>query len=230
MDVQLDFSTEISKYGNRIRKEITINNCSKILSLTQYSNSKACDVINDWMESLSMMNKTSLFKNKYIMRIIYALLTGYHVINLINSEQVPLDIYDENTERFIIVETITNKDTEIKLKLCSTMIIFDCTDLNDYKIYELYNINLVKQYYNNNKVSFNDIIKDINLIPIYKGSVNNLEADINIMSPLNNHFYKKYTLKLMISSSKIQRRLERKIVKRSSRIFNSMIPSKEVCS
>lgn len=185
---QTDFGSDINKFSNNIKKLIKINNIDINLDLTEYNNIKACETINNWEICLGMLGKINLFKSKELMKIIYCLLTDSCIINNINGNKLDLDLYDVALNRFLRIDVINEHDRNIKLRIftvCNTLIVIDCKDLKNYKIYELHNINIIKEYYETNKINFDTLVNDIKLEPKLIACISDLEDDYKILSMVN---------------------------------------------
>lgn len=185
---QIDFNSDINKFSNNINKNIKINNISLTLNLFEYCDIRSCEIINNWEICLGMLGKSKLFKSKNIMKVVYCLLTDSCVINSINNTKSDIDLFDVILERFLRIDVIDDKERNIKLQIfpiCNTLIIIDCRDLKNYKIYELHNIKSVKEYYGTSKINFDEIINDIKLEPIFTSSINKLMNDYKTISIIN---------------------------------------------
>ena len=182
----INFDSDINKFSNNINKLIKINDIDINLDLTEYTNIKACEMIDNWNLCLGMLGKSNLLKNKDVMKILYCLLTDSCIINNINGNILPLDLFDPILEKFLRIDICDEKNRNIELRVftvCNTLIVIDCKDLKNYKIYELYNIHLLKEYYCKNKVNLDTILNDIKIDPKFKGSIADIEDD-----------YKKFTI------------------------------------
>jgi len=235
---ELDLNSNIDKYAIIITKQIIFNNLELKLNLNAYSDS-VIDMINSWLlcfEVIDQKNKKSnhfskKFKSnlinfkfhKNIIKIIYCLLSGCMTLNTINNEIIDLDIFDPLLEKFSRIDIIDNKDRNIKLRIfniCDNLIIFDCQDINNYKIYELYNLNNIKTYYGQSKINFDDLIQLLGLIPKYIGKYINLKIDIGKLIDLN--INRKYLISTIESIEKLN--IDKKICEEwkylSSTYFN----------
>lgn len=184
---QTDFSSDISKFSNNINKSLKIGDVDINLDLSEYNDIKAIEVINNWETCLGMLGKQHLFKSKEIMKVIYCLLTDCYVINSINGTKLDLDLYDMTLDKFLRIDVIDGKNRDIKPRVftvCNALVIFDCKDLKNYKIYELYNVSGIKEHYGS-KVNFDMIIREMNLEPRYTGSISKLEDAFKEMSVIN---------------------------------------------
>jgi hypothetical protein len=85
-------------------------------------------------------------------------------------------------------DTVNNKNRIIKIKLfnvCNKMVIIDCKQYPKYKIYNLYNLDIIKSHYKTQKINFDELVEYLCLFPIFIGNINNLEIDYKRISKLN---------------------------------------------
>lgn len=184
---QPDFFTDLNKFSNIINKIITINNVDITLELTEYSNPDICQTITNWGLCFDILGRHDLMKTKEFMMIVYCLLSNCSIINFINGNKMDLDLFDVALERFLRFDVVDKKRRTIRLKIftvCNSMIVLDMND-DDYKLYEIHNLDMIKEYYNSSKVNFDDLIKDIKIKPIFKGSINGLSQDYKVLSLTN---------------------------------------------
>jgi hypothetical protein len=191
---EVDFNSDIEKYGNNFIKSLSINNVNININLIEYNDINIIDMINNWNMCLNMLDKSFLFKNKNVMKIIYCLLTDCCVIKNINGNNLDLDLFDPVLEKFLRVDVVNEKSRDIRLRVftvCNTLIIFDCKDLSNYKIYEIFNIDQIKKHYDSHKINFDKLINEMKIEPKIKSNLNNLTND-----------FKKHTVSNCIKNDK----------------------------
>jgi hypothetical protein len=211
MDTQIDFITDINKYSKMSSKNITIGNDEFILNTKYYDDNRTCKTIKDWKTCLEMLGKHHLIKNKELMKVIYCLLTDCHIIQNVSDAPIDLDIYDPMLNKYFVLNIIDDKKRNIQLKIftmCTTQIIIDYKNPMNYKIYELHNINSIKEHYGS-KANMDTIINDMKLIPKFTGSINNLESDFKILT--NQVTNKDFYILSIASSVRQQVRLEKQL-------------------
>jgi len=182
---ETDFLSDINKFSKDFEYQIFMKNSPLNLSLKEYCDVQTIDIINNWKLCLEMLGKGQLFKSKEVMLVIYCLLTDSYLINNINGKHIEIDLFDISLNKFLRFAVIDEFDRNIRLRLfpiCDQMIIIDTKDLKKYKIYELYNIHIVKEYYDSHKVNFDHIIKDIKLEPKFVGDIRDLVDDFKKLS------------------------------------------------
>ncbi|QKF94544.1 hypothetical protein QKU48_gp1086 [Fadolivirus algeromassiliense] len=188
MDSQIDFTTDINKYSRMFIKDIKINNVDISLDLIEYNNKSVIESLMQWQTCLGMLGKGNLLKSKDFIKIIYCLLTDCCTINTINGNKMDLDIYNPILEKFSRIDVVDDKNRFIKIRLftvCKELVVIDCKDMKHYKIYELYNLETIKEFYGNSKVNFDDIVKHIKLEPKFVGNFSNLEKDFKKLAVKN---------------------------------------------
>ena len=185
---ETSFIQDIEKYSKNIDEVFYTHNCDLNLNLIEYNDIQIVDIIKNWKLYLGMIGKSMLFKSKDVMKVIYCYLSDCKIVNSINNNHVDIDMFDNIKNKFYRLETVHEKERLIKIKrfpICNSMIVIDNKNLNSYKIYELYNIDLIKEYYGTDKVNFDRVIKDIKLDPFFVGDFNKLEDSFKILSIIN---------------------------------------------
>jgi hypothetical protein len=180
MDVKIDFYDDV----NKLSKNIDINHNIK-LNLQIYDNIDITNIILKWKQCFEFLGKTDLFISKNVQKIIYCLLSDCNIINSVNGENTNLSFYDIVKQEFLGFDIIDKVNRIIKIKLfnvCNKMVIVDCKGYPIYKIYHLYNLDVVKDYYGKSKVNFDSIMKSICIMPIFVGDINNLLHDYKKLS------------------------------------------------
>lgn len=174
---EVNFKKEIMKFSGRINKMIKINDIQLNINLSNFDNSDLIEEILNWKLLLGMIGKSELFRDKFVIKIIYCLLTDNCVINNINNNVMDLDLFDIKKNSFLRLEVIDKNNRNIKIKIftvCDSLIVFDCKDMNNYKIYELYNLKNLKDYYGSNKINFDTVSKDLKLNHVFNGDIDDL--------------------------------------------------------
>ena len=182
---EINLKGDLSGHCQQIFYNYSINNTDLNLSLTSYNDIGIIDILYKWQSCFGLLGKGNMFHSKDISKTIYCLLTDSCILTSIDNDKVDIDLFNTITNRFYQINVLTKARRKIKLKIfpiCDTLIIIDWKNFPNYKIYELFNIGLVKEYYKNKKVIFDTIIKDIKLKPKYSGNVNELTNDFKILS------------------------------------------------
>lgn len=182
---ETDFLSDINQFAKNFEYRLSIKNELLKLSLKEYNNVQTFDAINNWKLCLEMIGKGHLFKSKEVMLIIYCLLTDNCIIDSINGKHIDIDLFDVNLNKFSRFEVIDDQQRYVRLRIfpiCDHMIIIDTRDLKKYKVYELYNIQIIKEYYGTHKADFDQIIKDIKLEPKFIGDIRDLVDDFKKLS------------------------------------------------
>lgn len=211
---KIDLKTDLLKYCQTFNKIIKIKDVDLELNLKVYNNINIIDEIYKWQSCLGMMGK-DIFKSKDIIKILYCLITDSCIL-----ENIPgIDLYNSILNRFYQINYINKESRQIKLRvfpICNTLIIIDFKKYPEYKIYELYNIDKVKEYYMANKINFDTIIKDIKLDPIFLGDVMNLKENYKVIS--SNKFNKENHISQLEKFLSNYKKLERDIIKEYKKI------------
>ncbi len=185
MDDKVDFYGDVNKLSENILKPLGPN---IKLNLQLYNNVNIVDILLKWKSCFELLGKDILFVSKNVQKIIYCLLSDCSIINSINDTKIKLSLFDTSNKTFLGFDVIDNINRVIKIKLfnmCNKMIVIDCKLYPFYKIYILYNLNIVKDYYKSSKVNFDMIVKNICLLPVFTGNINNLKVDYKKLS-INN--------------------------------------------
>lgn len=233
---EVDFNSDINKYVKCFIKDIVINNIDIGLDLREYNDKMIIEMLTQWQTCLAMLGKGDLFKSKEVLKIVYCLLTDCCTIDTINGNKMDLDIYDPVLERFLRIDVVDDKNRFVKLRIftvCKNLIVIDCKDTKRYKIYELYNVDTIKEYYGDTKVNFDDIIKNIKLEPKFTGSFRDLNNDFKRLS-VNNFVLDKDQLietleNFMITYNNIEKKIQQeynklyKVIKFSNNKSNNIV-------
>lgn len=177
---EIDLKTELLKFCQSFNQNIKIKDVSLDLNLKSYKNINVIDEIYGWQSCLEILGKKNIFMSKDLIKVLYCLLTDSCILENING----IDLYNPILNRFLQIVCLSSK-RKVKLKvfpICNTIIIIDFKGYPKYKIYELYNIDQVKEYYETNKINFDTVIKDIKLEPIFTGNLMDLKKDYKILS------------------------------------------------
>ena len=180
-----NFNSDIKQFATPINKKLCIQDAELDLELQAYNNENAIESLNKWHLSLSYLGKGNLHQSKDASKIIYCLLSDACIINSINKAKVNIDLYDLTLDRFYQFDSISQKNRKIKIKIfpiCNTLIIFDWLHYPEYKVYELFNTDQIKEYYENKKIDVDTVIMDLGLKPKFSGDINDLVQDIKVLS------------------------------------------------
>ncbi len=186
MDDKVDFYSDVNKFSENIIKPLGPN---IKLNLQLYDNFNTIDMLLKWKSCFELLGKDVMFISKNVQKIIYCLLSDCSIINSINDTKIKLSLFDTSNKTFLGFDVVDNINRFIKIKLfnmCNKMVIIDCKTYPVYKVYVLYNLSVVKDYYKSSKVNFDIIIKNICLLPIFTGNINNLRSDYKTLS-VNNY-------------------------------------------
>jgi hypothetical protein len=223
---ELNFNSDIKESCTNIKHDIIIQDTSLHLELNAYNNKElSIDILKKWQSCFALLGKGQFFQSKDASAIIYCLLSDASTIENINNGKVTIDLYDHVLKRFYLVESLTKKHRNIRLKIfpiCKTIIVIDWLKFPIYKVYELYNTDEIKEYYESKKVNFDTIIKDINLQPKFIGKVDSLPDDFKKLSVDNFNIkdYKERHIAILEDFLKKSRNLERKIQFEYKKSFN----------
>lgn len=225
MDSTVDFHKDIYRHSKNISKTINLNSTNVMLNLLVFNDKEICDCLLKWELCLGILNKHNLIKTKFIFKIIYCILYNCNVIDNINGKLFDLDIYDDVLERFLRLETIDEINRMIKLRVftvCNTMVVIDCKDLSNYKIYEIYNVDSIKKYYESSKINFDSFIKIMNLKPIYSGSLYEIKANFGRLAhDLIEYNYGKF-IDILDNFIKHDINIEKQIIKEYKKICSDL--------
>ena len=222
---EITFNSDIKELSTNINKNIYVLDQTLTLSLNAYNNKDTIDVLKKWQSCFALLGKGQLLQSKDASTIIYCLLSDALSIDMINYAKVNIDLYDPILNRFYLVESLTKKHRNIRLKvfpICNTMIVFDWSLYPIYKIYELYNTDQVKEYYESKKVNFDKIVKDLGLVPKFIGkvdSLDNLYTYFKKLSVNNLEDYKEKHIKVLEDFLRKYRVLEKQIQSEYKKYF-----------
>lgn len=211
MGDELDFYNDINELSQNIDKtKLNIK-----LNLQLYDNANIIDTILKWKTCFEILGRKDLFMTPKIQKIIFCLLSDCGIINYINNnENTNLALYDTINESFWGFNCIDNDNRFIKIKLfnvCDKMIVVDMGKYPVYKIYYLYNLSVVKNFYGSQKVNFDTIIKDISLEPVFIGNINNLKDDYKKLSVSKFELCNKQYIDYIKSYTKLNKKLNTQI-------------------
>lgn len=180
MDDKIDFFNDI----NKLSKNIDIPNDIK-LNVKSFTDITTTNLILKWRQCFQFLGKEHLFITKKIQKIIYCLLSDCTIINSVNGQDTNLTFYDTTHKSYYGFDVINNDNRIVKIKLfnvCNQMVIIDCKQYPTYKIYHLYNLDIIKEYYGTSKINFDNVIQSICVMPIFIGNINNLVTDYKTLS------------------------------------------------
>ena len=221
---EISFSSDIREYLKSVNHKIVIKETELVLKLNCLTNIKTYEILQKWQSCLALLGKGNLYRNKDASLIIYCLITDACIIDKINDGKVDIDLYNPILNRFYTLETIYESCRDIRLKIfpiCNTMIIIDWKNFPTYKVYELFNLEQVKEYYSSKKVNFDKIIKDIGLLPKYCGKV--CADEFKILSYKNhNSNCKKEYIKILEDFMIKQKKLEKEIQKEYKKLIKTL--------
>ena len=218
---EISFGSDIKELCTNIILPMYIKGTNISLKLNQYNNKETIETIKKWQSCFALLGKGNLIQSKDTSLIIYCLLTDACIIENIDGNKVDIDLYNPVLERFYQMESVNQKHRDIRIKvfpICNTIVIFDWLEYPTYKVYELYNTEQVKEYYQNRKVNFDTIGKDINLQPKFIGSIKSFEHLYNDFKILSvDRFvitdYKESQIKILEEFMKQWKKLEKEIQK-----------------
>lgn len=219
-----NFNSDIKQFAIPINKKLCIQDIALDLKLQAYNNVKTVKLINEWFTSLSYMGKGNLYQSKEASAIIYCLLSDACIIESINEAKVNIDLYDLVLDRFYQFDTINKKSRTVRIKIfpiCNTLIIFDWFNYPKYKIYELYNTDQVKEYYDNKKIDIDTVIKDLSLKPKFCGDVNDLLEDMKVLSVNKVIINKEKNIRVLEDFMKQYQSLEKQVQNEYRKLINS---------
>lgn len=182
----MDLRTELNKYLNKVNVMTTFNNHQLNLVLFDYKDKQIIKLLNEWKICLSYMGKGHLFKDNYVVEIIFCLLSDYQYVHSINNKESPLHLYNPLLNELTNL-VVVDKNRNIKFKLfnvSNTLIVIDFKQ-DHYKIYKLYGIYLIKEYYNSKEINFDRLIKELFIKPFFEGNLDNIENDYAKLSYIN---------------------------------------------
>lgn len=211
MSDELDFYNDINKLSHKM--ETTKLNIK--LNLQMYDDINIIDTILKWKTCFEILGRKDLFMTPNIQKVIFSLLSDCGIINYINkNETTNLALYDTINESFWGFGCIDNNNRNIRIKLfnvCNKMVIVDMIKYPVYKIYYLYNLDIVKNFYGSQKINFDNVIKDISLEPVFIGNINNLKNDYKKMSVSKFELCNKQYIDYIKSYTKLTKQLNTQI-------------------
>ncbi len=158
-----------------------------------------------FLEAVGSLGSTikNPMKTKGVIKILYCLLSDNYQIERLSKAKSPIEFYNPIIDKLHKLVVI-NEQRIFKLKklsLVDSLIIFDCKNMNNYKIYEIYEPARLKKIYGN-RVRIEELIKDIKIEPIFIGDVNELENNFKILSYPNFKQNKKVYLTKIVKELK----------------------------
>jgi len=216
MSDEINLKDDLQQYSQNILYKVEIQDNTFDLFLKSYNNINIIESLNKWSSCFGMLGKGNMYHYKDISRIVYCLLSDSYDIITIDNEPINIDLFDSILNRFLQIEILTKESRKIKLKvfpICKTTIVIDWKNFPNYKIYELYNIDQVKEYYKSNKISFDTVIKDISLQPIFCGNISDLKQDFKVLSLDKTVIDKEKNIKVLENFLKVYKTLEKQIQK-----------------
>lgn len=184
---------DINEYKNIVLKDIKIKDSVVNIELEQFDKN-IIKKIEEWITLLQYMKKSHILCSNYLTKIYYCLLSDCCIVNKINNHKIKVELYDTVFNKFQQFQTINENERLIKInifKICNELIIFDCKNIEEYKIYKIYDLCLLKEIYGE-EVNMDKLIKEIKLTPIFTGNINRLSNDFKKLSYKNMDICKKY--------------------------------------
>lgn len=211
----MDLRAELNKITIKINNTIKYKGHLLNLTIIDYTKN-IIGILNDWKICLSFMGKNKIFQDIYIVEIIFCLLSDYKYVHNINNKEVPLHLYNPILNELTNL-AVVNEKRNFKFKLyniSNSLIIFDFTQDN-YKIYKLYNLNSIKEYYEKKQINIDHLVKELQLKPILEGNLNNLDTDYKKLSYINYNKNMIYEMKYncIMDYHKLNLKIDKKIEK-----------------
>lgn len=215
---QVDFESLVSQYISKNNKIISCNGSNISIDFIDYSHPKIIEVIKEWKTLLSLIGKQHLFIKKNIVHVIYSILSNLPTIEKINNHISDLHFHDHIINRFLRIDFVTETNRCFKIKIfnvCNTLILFDFSHSNKYKIYEIYNLYQIKECYGSKEINFDQLAQDLALEPIFTSDINKLNDDYHKLSieNKNNILDKSFIIKTYTKFLKKSNQLEKEIQK-----------------
>lgn len=224
MDDKIDFYKDINNFSTNT----IMSHDGMKLNLQSYNDVNVIELILKWKQCFDFLGKGGMFVSKKVQLIIYCLLSDYSIINFVNKEPTNLALYNTITQSFFGFDVV-NANRIIKIKLfnvCNEMVIIECCKYPVYKIYNLHNLNIIKEFYGTSKINFDTVKKDICLLPVFIGNINNLKNDFKKLSVYNFNTPNRRNVMYMELCLKKEREIEKKITDTQNELFD--IYSKQI--
>lgn len=230
----MDLRTELNKFTKRMTGEINYKNNKIKLNLIDYHDKKVIEILKEWKICLSFMGKSKLFKDTIVTEIIFCLLSDYYYVNTIGQKASPLHLYNP------ILNELTNlvvvgRDRYIKFKLfniSNTLIVVDFNKKDQYKVYKIYGLSSIKEYYETKQIKFDHLVKDLQLIPIFESDLDNLENDYKKLSYTN--YTKNDILEMRFNTViyyyQLYQKIDQKIEREFELVYNKLLDRRNVIS
>ncbi len=199
--------------------QVNIKGAKVKINSTLFANVNLCKSLKDWITCFTLIGRYDLAKGKDMMKVIYCLLSDATIINTINSNKIDIDLYNPFLESFLRLDTVYENKLDIKLKsfgVCDMIVVIDCRNMADYKIYEIYNVSLLKEHYDKSTVRFDKLIEDMGICVSFRGNIKNIKKDYKCLSSENIAFLKYQSLLRMENYVNYDIKLE----KRLQRVYN----------
>ncbi len=223
MNDEINLKTELLQYCTNLSQNIEIKGTTLNLNLKAYNNIGIVTELSKWQSCFGILGKGNIYVTKEISKIIYCLLTDTYVLEDINN----IDLFNPIFSRFLQIEPLSKNNRTIRLRvfpICNTLIIIDWKQYPNYKIYELYNIDQVKEFYRSNKVNFDTVVQDIKLQPVFSGDISDLESNFKILGLNRFKDNREHQINLLETFLSNYRILEREIQKEYKKLIKK--PSK----
>lgn len=225
MDNNLNFLSDINKYSSNNKKNIKFNNIELSVETTRYDNRDIIPVIDNWKSCLELLNRSHILVEKEFMKIIYAILSDAVVINTINGIENKIDFYNSYLDIFMNLETVNKSRRIIKVKpliICNTLIIVDCKNLESCRVYEIYDIDNIRDYYQDSKIDFDCLRDDLQLTPKVKFDLNRLNKYFKILSSKNAGYNMTVSIKQLQKYIEYQNELERRMLLECDKLLDQL--------
>lgn len=225
MDNNLNFLSDINKYSSSNKKNIKFNDVNLSVETNQYNDRNIIPVIDNWKSCLELLNRSNVLVEKEFMKIVYAILSDAVVVNTINGLENKIDLYNSYLDIFLNLETVNKSRRIIKMKpliICNTLIVVDCKNIDLCCVYEIYDIDKVKDYYKDSKIDFDRLIDDLHLTPKVKFSLNHLNKYFKILSSKNVEYNMTVTIRQLQKYIEYQNELEKRISSEYDKLFDQL--------
>ena len=225
MDNNLNFLSDINKYSSSDKRNIKFNDIELSVETTRYNDRKIIHVIDNWKSCLELLNRSHVLVEKEFMKIIYAILSDAIVINTVNGIENKIDLYNSNLDIFLNLETVNKSRRIIKVKsliICNTLIVVDCKNLDSCRVYEIYDIDKVKDHYQDSKIDFDCLRDDLQLSPKVKFNLNRLNKYFKILSSKNSGYNMMVSIKQLQKYIEYQDELEKRITSEYDKLLNQL--------
>ncbi|ARF12206.1 hypothetical protein Klosneuvirus_4_21 [Klosneuvirus KNV1] len=227
----MDLRTELNKFTKKITKEINYKNNYIKLDLIDYHDKKVIDILNEWKICLSFMGKSKLLKDTYVAEIIFCLLSDYHYVHTIGRKESPLHLYNpflDDLTNLVVVDQ--NRCIKFKLfNISNTLIVFDFKK-DHYKIYKLYGLDVIKEYYETKQIKFDHLVKDLQLTPIFESNLDNIEKDYQKLSYIN--YTKAIVLEIryntLMQYYQLYEKIDQKIEKEIDLLYKNLLHDRDI--